>query len=685
MPALPFGFASAVFGDDAMKSYLPETIYNAVKMNVDRGIPISPDMANVVASAMKEWAIQNGATCYCHLFAQMTGDVAEKHNVFMRPDKNGVAIADFSGRELLCSEADASALPSGNLCSVSSARGYTSWDASLPAFIKDGVLYIPATFFSQRGEVLDERTPLLRSMRALDTQAMRILKLLGINACKVVATVGAEQEYFLIDKADFYAREDLVLCGRTLFGAPSPKAYKTGEYYFRPISERVKRFTDELDTELCKLGIYVEAGHAEAAPMQYELTCRYTDSNTAAFQNLLLTELLKATAKKHGFICLLHEKPFAKISGSGKHNNFSLCTDTGINLFEIGTAPLEEKRFSLFMCAVIEAVDEYGDLIFAAASSRGNDLRLGASEAPPSVMSVYIGDEVLDLLCRNAESGTQNAAAHEKEITSDRNRTSPVAFNKNKFELRFPGASSSVAQINAVFCTAVAETLSKYADILENSSDFALEISKIIKNTLDKHGRVIFNGDGYSQKWASEAKSRGLANLKSTPECTACMLRPKNIALFEKFGILSEKEIRARYVARLENYICTVKTEALTMLDMLRKQILPLMSAYSANLAQNAAARKQIRESCVIAYEENAISALSSASCLALVLADEIESAVSAAEEIADALRRAEYYRDNVLPPMNELRGTVDSVELYMADKYLPYPSYYEILYKKTP
>lgn len=683
-----------VFNDAVMQARLPKDAYNALKKVINEGTHLELDIANVVANAMKDWAVERGATHFTHWFQPMTGITAEKHDSFISPKKDGRVIMEFSGKELVRGEPDASSFPSGGLRATFEARGYTVWDITSYAFIKDGTLYIPTAFCSYSGEALDKKTPLLRSMEAINKQALRILRLFGINDAKrVVTTVGPEQEYFLIDKEVYLKRPDLIYTGRTLFGARPPKGQEMDDHYFGNIKNRVSAYMKELEEELWKLGVPAKTKHNEVAPAQHELAPIFSTTNIATDHNQLTMELMKSIANKHGLTCLLHEKPFAGVNGSGKHNNWSITTDTGLNLLEPGETPYENAQFLLFLIAVIKAVDEYQDLLRVSVASAGNDHRLGANEAPPAIVSMFLGDELTQIL-EAIENGTayHGKEKHQMEIgvtvlphfpkdTTDRNRTSPFAFTGNKFEFRMLGSAFSVAGPNIVLNTAVAEVLREFADVLENSTNFKEDLSNLIKKTIRDHKRIIFNGNNYSEEWVLEAKKRGLSNLKTTVDALPAFISPKSIELFTRHHVFSESEIHSRYEILLENYSKTLHIEALTLIDMVKKGIIPACISYQNELLQLLSSKKAFKDF-DSSLEEGLISKLSRLSgCLAVKL-EALENAVIETKSAhMDALSLARFYRDRVFSAMSELRLIIDELETIVAKKHWPYPTYAEILY----
>lgn len=686
-------FGSLVFNDSVMKARLPKDTYKLVRLAIDNGKRLDLETANVIANAMKDWAVEHGATHYTHWFQPMTGVTAEKHDSFISPEKNGSVIMEFSGKELVRGEPDASSFPSGGLRATFEARGYTAWDPTSYAFLKDGVLCIPTAFCSYGGEALDKKTPLLRSMEAINKQALRVLKLFGNDNVKAVkTTVGPEQEYFLIPKELYDKRKDLIYTGRTLFGAKAPKGQELEDHYFGAIKPRVQEFMKELNDELWKLGVLAKTEHNEVAPAQHELAPIFTTTNIATDHNQLTMEIMQKVAKKHGMVCLLHEKPFAGVNGSGKHNNWSISTDTGVNLLEPGETPFDNAQFLLFLTAVIKAVDEYQDLLRISAASAGNDHRLGANEAPPAVVSMFLGDELTDILTAiEKESAYEGKEKTQMKIgvhvipkfpkdSTDRNRTSPFAFTGNKFEFRMVGSAASISEANIVLNTAVAEELKLFADELENATDFTGALHDLIKKTVTEHKRIIFNGNGYNDEWLKEAEKRGLLNLKSTPECLPYFLKEKNVELFTKHGVLSETEIHARYEIMLENYIKTINIEALTMIDMVNKDILPAISAYIRDLSKSAEKRAKILPDFKGGFEEARISALAVLERSVYEKVENLEELL-VNSEISDSLKKAEYFRSKIFVAMQTLRTDVDAAERITSAKYWPYPSYGELLF----
>ncbi|HJC20185.1 MAG TPA: glutamine synthetase III [Candidatus Butyricicoccus avicola] len=702
MSKVPELFGSMVFNESVMKERLPKDVFKALKSTISEGTALDPTVANIVANAMKDWAISKGATHYTHWFQPMTGITAEKHDSFITPGAEGAVIMEFSGKELIKGEPDASSFPSGGLRATFEARGYTAWDPTSYAFIKDHTLCIPTAFCSYTGQVLDKKTPLLRSMDAISKQACRVLKLFGKDCKRVTTTVGPEQEYFLINKTDYAKRPDLILTGRTLFGAPAPKGQEMDDHYFGSIRPRVKAFMAELDEELWKLGIYAKTEHNEVAPCQHEMAPIFETTNIAVDHNQLTMEVMKRVANRHGFVCLLHEKPFEGINGSGKHNNWSISTDRGENLLEPGKTPSSNAQFLLFLTAVIKAVDDYQDLLRLSAASAGNDHRLGANEAPPAIVSMYIGDElgaVVDALV----SGKTYHATHRTSMdigvtalpnipkdTSDRNRTSPFAFTGNKFEFRMPGSTFNVACTNTILNTAVAESLRQFADELEGVENFEQALSELIVREIKAHKRIIFNGNGYDDAWIAEAKKRGLYNLASTPDALPHYTDKKNLQLFTRHGVYTPVEVGSREEILLEEYSKTIRIEALTMLDMLRKLILPACAKFSKDLAEGVMIKKQIGvdapcEAELVAKITEKTAQLAAAQG---VLADKVNAANSVlTEEFAaapggrGARRLSRYYRDEVLPAMQAARGLADELENLVAKDYWPFPTYSDILF----
>jgi glutamine synthetase len=694
MKNIPDLFGSMVFNDNVMKQRIPKEIYKSLKRTIAEQRHLNLDVANVVANAMKEWATEKGATHFTHWFQPMTGITAEKHESFILPTEDGSVIMEFSGKELVRGEPDASSFPTGGIRSTFEARGYTAWDPTSYAFIKDGTLCIPTAFCSYSGEALDKKTPLLRSMEVIDKEAMRILKLFGnTDAKRVISTVGPEQEYFLIDKELYEKRPDLVYCGRTLFGARPPKGQELEDHYFGSIKPRVSAFMKELDIELWKLGIYAKTRHNEVAPAQHELAPIFTTTNISADHNQLTMELMKTIAHKHNLVCILHEKPFAGVNGSGKHNNWSISTNMGVNLLEPGETPHENAQFLLFLSAVIKAVDDYQDLLRISVANAGNDHRLGANEAPPSIVSMFLGDELTAIL----ESIENDTSYDQKEKcqmeigasvlpyfpkdTTDRNRTSPFAFTGNKFEFRMLGSSSSISDSNIVLNTIVAEVLSQFADRLENACDFKSELSSMIKETIKKHKRILFNGNNYSEEWVEEAAKRGLLNLKSTVDALPYFISEKNIKLFTKHNIFSESEIHSRYEVMLEGYAKVIHIEALTMIDMVKREIIPSVMGYLKDLSETACSKKSLNAQMNCELEEKLIEKLSNLSACLYRNIEKLENSILEVKNQDTSLSTAKYYREMVFINIQSVRSTVDELETLVGKEYWAYPTYGELLY----
>ncbi len=686
-------FGSLVFNDAVMKTRLPKETYKAFKKTVKEGKSLDVSLANVVANAMKDWAIEKGVTHFTHWFQPMTGITAEKHDSFISPTADGSVIMEFSGKELIKGEPDASSFPSGGLRATFEARGYTAWDPTSYAFIKDGTLCIPTAFCSYGGEVLDKKTPLLRSMQVISKQALRILKLFGTPASDVITTVGPEQEYFLIDKKLYEQRKDLIFTGRTLFGAKPPKGQELEDHYFGQLKPRIAAFMKELDEELWKLGILAKTKHNEVAPAQHELAPIFTTTNIATDHNQLTMEMMKKVALRHGLVCLLHEKPFAGVNGSGKHNNWSISTDKGVNLLEPGSTPAENAQFLLFLSAVIKAVDEYQDLLRISAASAGNDHRLGANEAPPAIVSMFLGSELTSIL-EAIENGTVYVAADNNNMalgvgvlptfpkdTTDRNRTSPFAFTGNKFEFRMLGSAFSISGSNIVLNTIVAEELEKFADELESATDFTATLAAIVKKTITEHKRIISNGNNYSEEWPIEAEKRGLSNLKTTPDAIAHFIDEKNVKVFTKHGVFSEAEVHSRYEILLENYVKTINIEALTMLEMVKKDIIPSVASYIKELADTAASAKSISPALSCDFEISLITKLSSLADTMYSKLNTLDETLLKAKDHEDALDLAQYCSKVVFIAMQELRAVADEIETLVGEKYWPYPTYGQLLF----
>ena len=685
-------YGSKVFNEHVMKERLPSATYKSLKNTLHKGSPLDIEVANVVASVMKRWAMELGATHYTHWFQPLTGITSEKHDGFVSPVGDGTAIMEFSGKELVRGEPDASSFPSGGLRATCEARGYTAWDPTSYAFVKDDVLCIPTAFVSYTGEALDKKTPLLRSMNALSNQAVRILKLFGKDVDYVSTTVGPEQEYFLIKKEDYEARQDLILTGRTLFGAPSAKGQELEEHYFGVIRPEVSEFMKELDEELWKLGIPAKTKHNEVAPCQHELAPIFDTTNVAIDHNLLTMEMMKKIAPKYGLVCLQHEKPFEGVNGSGKHNNWSMST-THENLLDPGDTPMENLQFLVFLAAVIKAVDEYADLLRTSVATPGNDHRLGANEAPPAIISIFVGEEleaVIDAIASDSpyagpvkmkmDLGVDVLPKFSKD-TTDRNRTSPFAFTGNKFEFRMPGSAENLSDANTILNTAVAKELKGYADELESAEDFTSAVIALVKRTIRDHRRVIFNGNGYTAEWEEEAARRGLPNKKNAPAALPALIDPKNIALMEEFGVLTKVEMYSRYEVELEHYSKIINIEALTMLEMARKQLLPAVNAYMSEVANTAASKLAVSESLSVRSETKALTRLSADADAMSDAVDELQAAVDAAKALSDESAKAVAFHDDVLPKMDALRAAADDAETICGEDYWPLPSYSKMLY----
>ena len=694
MSSVPEMFGSLVFNDDVMREKLPKDVYKSLRKTIDRGTDLDINVANVVANAMKDWAVEHGATHYTHWFQPMTGITAEKHDSFISPTSNGKVIMEFSGKELIKGEPDASSFPSGGLRATFEARGYTAWDPTSYAFIKDGSLYIPTAFCSYGGEVLDKKTPLLRSMEAISEQAVRVLRLFGNTSVRRVnTTVGPEQEYFLVDKKYYEAREDLMFTGRTLFGAKPPKGQELEDHYFGVIKPRVAAFMKELDEELWKLGVYAKTKHNEVAPAQHELAPIFTTTNIASDHNQLTMEMMKKVAERHGLVCLLHEKPFAGVNGSGKHNNWSISTDKGQNLLDPGTTPYENAQFLLFLVAVIKAVDEYQDLLRISVASAGNDHRLGANEAPPAIVSMFVGEELEEVLdaiekgtdYKGGEKQTMEIGVHvlpnfPKE-TTDRNRTSPFAFTGNKFEFRMLGSNQSISGPNIVLNTIVAEELKQFADELEGAEDFTKALNDLIRKTIKEHKRIIFNGDGYADSWPIEAAKRGLLNYKTTVEALPHFIDKKNIDLFTSHNVFTEKEMISRTEILLETYSKTINIEALTLNDMVKKQILPALSTYTADLAAALAAKTAVVDGIDVTMEESELKELSAAQGKLYALSGKLDKELAEVPE-GDALKTATYYRDVIFAEMQGMRDVIDAAEEKVSSDVWPVPTYSDLIFR---
>ena len=685
-------YGSKVFNEHVMKERLPSATYKSLEKTLHKGAPLDIEVANVVASVMKRWAMELGATHYTHWFQPLTGITSEKHDGFVSPVGDGTAIMEFNGKELVRGEPDASSFPSGGLRATCEARGYTAWDPTSFAFVKDDVLCIPTAFVSYTGEALDKKTPLLRSMNALSNQAIRVLKLFGKDVDYVSTTVGPEQEYFLIKKEDYEARQDLILTGRTLFGAPSAKGQELEEHYFGVIRPEVSAFMKELDEELWKLGIPATTKHNEVAPCQHELAPIFDTTNVAIDHNLLTMEMMKKLAPKYGLVCLQHEKPFEGVNGSGKHNNWSMST-THENLLDPGDTPMENLQFLVFLAAVIKAVDEYADLLRTSVATPGNDHRLGANEAPPAIISIFVGEEleaVIDAIASDSpyagpvkmkmDLGVDVLPKFSKD-TTDRNRTSPFAFTGNKFEFRMPGSAENLSDCNTILNTAVAKELKGYADELEKADDFTSAAIALVKRTIRDHRRVIFNGNGYTAEWEEEAAKRGLPNKKNTPAALPALIEPKNIALMEDFGVLTKVEMESRYEVEMEHYSKIINIEALTMLEMARKQLLPAVNAYMSEVANTAASKLAVSESLSVRSETKALTRLSADADAMSDAVDELQAAVNAAKALSDESAKAVAFHDDVLPKMDALRAAADDAETICGEDYWPLPSYSKMLY----
>ena len=691
---LPELFGSLVFNEDTMRQRLSSASYAAWKRCITEGTSLDLSIANEIAEAMKQWATEKGCTHFTHWFQPMTGVTAEKHDAFIAPDGRGKIMMEFSGKELVRGESDASSFPSGGLRATFEARGYTAWDPTSYAFIKDNVLCIPTAFCSYGGEALDKKTPLLRSMEAINRQGMRVLKLFGnTEVTSVKTTVGPEQEYFLVDKNVYEKRKDLVYTGRTLFGAKPPKGQELDDHYFGTIKPRVAAFMKALDQELWRLGVMAKTEHNEAAPAQHELAPVFTTANIAADHNQLTMELMQKLARRFDMVCLLHEKPFAGVNGSGKHNNWSMVTNTGVNLLEPGETPYENAQFLLFLCSVIQAVDDYQDMLRISVASAGNDHRLGASEAPPAIVSIFLGEELEGIL--EAIEKDKPYGGVEKELikvgvhvlpkfpkdTTDRNRTSPFAFTGNKFEFRMLGSSASISGANVVLNTAVAESLRQYADVLEQAENFEAALHDLIRDVIRRHKRIIFNGNGYDDAWVQEAERRGLLNLKTTPDCVPYYVCPKNIELFTRHRVYTETELKARYEIKLSSYCKVLHIEALTMLDMTQKDILPAVSGYARSLAEAALAKRSLSDTMDVSFETGLATKISRLTAELNGRAAALSTAVTKAEALTDSLERARFYRDAVFEEMCSLRQVADELETLCSAEYWPYPSYGDLLF----
>lgn len=690
MANVPEYFGSDVFNESVMKERLPKATYKALKKTIDNGDPLDIEVANIVANAMKDWAVEKGCTHYTHWFQPMTGLTAEKLDSFISPTEDGHVIMEFSGKELVKGEPDASSFPSGGLRATFEARGYTAWDPTSYAFIKEKALCIPTAFCSYNGEALDKKTPLLRSMEAINKSALRILKLFGSDATRVTSNVGPEQEYFLVDREMYAKREDLILAGRSLYGAPAPKGQELEDHYFGTIKTRVQAYMKDLDEQLWKLGIYAKTKHNEVAPAQHELAPIYGTTNIATDHNQLTMEIMKRTARKHGFKCLLHEKPFAGINGSGKHNNWSISTNTGVNLLDPGKTPAENAQFLLFLTAVIKAVNDYQDILRASVASAGNDHRLGANEAPPAIISIFLGDEltgVLDAIVNGVKYEDKrvemeigvDVLPHFPKDTTDRNRTSPFAFTGNKFEFRMPGSKLSVAGPNTVLNTIVADVLDQFADELEKADNFQDALDDLIKRTIKENQNIIFNGNGYSDEWPVEAEKRGLLNLKSTPEAVPAFLAQKNVDVFSKYGVYTEAELQSRVEILLDEYCKTLNIEALTMIDMAKKEILPAAAKYIKDIAKTAELAKSCGAETV--FEEETVKEISALVTEMYKALGTLEADVQKVHSIEDTQEMANYFHDTIFADMGALRVPADKIETLVGKEYWPYPTYSDLLF----
>ena len=693
---IPELYGSLVFNDKVMRERLPKDTYKALHKTIQNGTHLELDVANTVAAAMKEWAIEHGATHFTHWFQPMTGFTAEKHDSFISPVGGGQVIMEFSGKELIKGEPDASSFPSGGLRATFEARGYTAWDPTSPAFIKDGSLYIPTAFCSYNGEALDKKTPLLRSMEALNKEALKVLHLLGNTKVKKVdTTIGSEQEYFLVDKDLYKKRKDLLFCGRTLIGAPAPKGQEMEDHYFGVLKPKVAAYMHDLDEELWKLGVPVKTKHNEVAPAQHELAPVFDTANVAVDHNQLTMEMMKKIADSHHLACLLHEKPFEGVNGSGKHNNWSLVTDSGENLLDPGKTPAENTQFLVFLMAVIAAVDDYADLMRVSVASAGNDHRLGANEAPPAIVSIFLGDELTSVL-KSIEEGTDflkqkqirmeigaKVLPHFAKDTTDRNRTSPFAFTGNKFEFRMPGSALSVAEPNVILNTAVAESLSRIYEVLKDVPEEQMEeqIQELLKSMITQHKRILFNGNGYTDEWVEEAKKRGLFNLKSLPDALPQFIAEKNIDLFIKHRIFTKEEIYSRYEIILENYSKTIHIESLTMQDMVKKDFTPALFAYVSDVTKEALDKRKLLPSLSASYEEKIVQTLTESSEQIVLALAALTEDTKKAEQMEEPLETARYYHDSILKDMDTLRASVDQAEAIIPGSYLPYPTYDELLF----
>ncbi len=685
-------FGSLVFNDEVMRKMLSKDVYKALRRTVDEGKDLDLNVANSVANAMKNWAVEKGCTHYTHWFQPMTSITAEKHEAFISPQEGGKALLEFSGKELIKGEPDASSFPSGGIRATFEARGYTAWDPTSYAFIKDNTLCIPTAFCSYSGEVLDKKTPLLRSMEALSAEAVKILRLFGKDVKRVITTVGPEQEYFLIDKKDYVRRKDLIYTGRTLLGARAPKGQEMEDHYFGALKTRVSEYMQDLDNELWKLGIYAKTSHNEVAPCQHELAPIFTTANIAVDNNQVTMEFMKKIAERHGFACLLHEKPFAGVNGSGKHNNWSMSTDSGRNLFDAGDNPRDNAQFLLFLVAVIKAVDEYQDLLRVSVASAGNDHRLGANEAPPAIVSMFLGDELTEILESIAEGRRSEGKAREQlrlgvhvlpafpKDTTDRNRTSPLAFTGNKFEFRMLGSSFSVSEPNVVMNTIVAKALREFYDVLSKAKDLDKAIEDLVHDTYIKHRRIVYNGNNYSSEWVEEAAKRGLMNLPSSPDAYDTFMAPKNIALFEEFGIYNSVEMHSRYEILHEEYSKTIHIEALTLIDMINRQVLPAVMEFSSELAEGIVNKKAALPGMNVEAEEGRLAEIEGLVSKLYAANNELDKAVKISSDY-EGSSLSHYSRSSIIPAMEEVRKYADQLELIVGQKHWPYPTYGEMLF----
>ena len=685
-------FGSLVFNDEVMRKMLSKDVYKALRRTVDEGKDLDLNVANSVANAMKNWAVEKGCTHYTHWFQPMTSITAEKHEAFISPQEGGKALLEFSGKELIKGEPDASSFPSGGIRATFEARGYTAWDPTSYAFIKDNTLCIPTAFCSYSGEVLDKKTPLLRSMEALSAEAVKILRLFGKDVKRVITTVGPEQEYFLIDKKDYVRRKDLIYTGRTLLGARAPKGQEMEDHYFGALKTRVSEYMQDLDNELWKLGIYAKTSHNEVAPCQHELAPIFTTANIAVDNNQVTMEFMKKIAERHGFACLLHEKPFAGVNGSGKHNNWSMSTDSGRNLFDAGDNPRDNAQFLLFLVAVIKAVDEYQDLLRVSVASAGNDHRLGANEAPPAIVSMFLGDELTEILESIAEGRKSEGKAREQlrlgvhvlpafpKDTTDRNRTSPLAFTGNKFEFRMLGSSFSVSEPNVVMNTIVAKALREFYDVLSKAKDLDKAIEDLVHDTYIMHRRIVYNGNNYSSEWVEEAAKRGLMNLPSSPDAYDTFMAPKNIALFEEFGIYNSVEMHSRYEILHEEYSKTIHIEALTLIDMINRQVLPAVMEFSSELAEGIVNKKAALPGMNVEAEEERLAEIEGLVSKLYAANNELDKAVKISSDY-EGSSLSHYSRSSIIPAMEEVRKYADQLELIVGQKHWPYPTYGEMLF----